>query len=63
MGKMSEVTAESLAWRIGRLEEQQRVVGLSLKDVYNLAAYKMLLERIEKESFVDDFMAKVRGPL
>lgn len=43
MGKMSEVTAESLAWRIGRLEEQQRVVGLSIKDVYNLAAYEMLL--------------------
>lgn len=40
---MAKVTKESLAWRIARLEHQKRIIGLSIKDVYNLEAYRLLL--------------------
>lgn len=46
---MAKVTKESLAWRIARLEHQKRIIGLSIKDVYNLEAYKMLLDYIRAE--------------
>lgn len=41
---MAKVTKESLAWRIARLEHQKRIIGLSIKDVYNLEAYRLLLD-------------------
>ena len=61
---MAKVTKESLERKISTLECDERTWGeLSLNAEYQLEAYKMLLERIEKESFVDDFMSKMRGPL
>lgn len=41
---MTKVTKESLAENIGRMEKQQRVFGLALKEEYQLAAYRMLLK-------------------
>jgi hypothetical protein len=57
---MAKVTKESLAENIGRLESYG---DLSLNEEYQLKAYRMLLERLEKEDFVDTFMSKMVGPL
>lgn len=46
---MAKVTKESLVWRIARLEHQKRIIGLSIKDVYNLEAYNMLLDYMRAE--------------
>jgi len=56
----TKVTKESLAENIGRLESYG---DLSLSEEYQLKAYRMLLERLEKEDFVETFMSKMVGPL
>lgn len=56
----TKVTKESLAENIGRLESYG---DLSINEEYQLKAYRMLLERLEKEDFVDNFMSKMVGPL
>ena len=56
----TKVTKESLAENIGRLESYG---DLSLNEEYQLKAYRMLLERLEKEDFVETFMSKMVGPL
>ncbi len=58
---MSQVTKESLETRIKSLETTQRVFGLSLQAEYNLKAYKMLLERMRNEDYLDDLREEYRA--
>lgn len=59
----NKVTKESLAVRIKQLELAKRLASLSLNEEYQLQAYRMLLERLEKEDFASDFMSRLVGPL
>lgn len=45
----TKVTKESLAENIGRLEKQQRIFGLALKEEYQLEAYRMLLCMLRRQ--------------
>lgn len=47
----TKVTKESLAENIGRLQDikDNTTIGLSLREEYQLEAYRMLLALLEKE--------------
>lgn len=62
----TKVTKESLAKKIKALESRgnaEYALGLTLNEEYQLEAYRMLLERLEKEDFASDFMSRLVGPL
>lgn len=53
---MTKVTKESLASAIRRLEDWQYIQGLSLREEYQLEAYRMLLDRLEVEAAMHDVL-------
>lgn len=64
---MNTVTKASLESKIRRLEmfeqSQDGQLRLSLNEEYQLAAYRMLLERLKQEEFFTNFAEKMQGPL